>query len=182
MFNADPLSSLRQSQIYLSLPYVKMSHYGFKIQDESWSFRRSLPVEKFSKLFNKFRSICSSKIKPPQKSEHCVSSSPLVGSTKKNRVLVHKDPGQAGWREQVWGLPRGLRLQFNECMLGKNSFASVVKVGPRNECSYLCIISPSLVSAVEDLSFPTDPEYFLFFMWRIKIDEIWLKKLLWKGA
>lgn len=35
MFNADLLSSLKRSQIHLSLPYVKMSHYGFKIQDEN---------------------------------------------------------------------------------------------------------------------------------------------------
>lgn len=66
-------------------------------------------------------------------------------------------------REQVWGLLRSLRLEFSECTQVKSFFASVVKVGSRTDCSYLCITSPTLVSAVEDLSFSTNPEFFSLF-------------------
>lgn len=125
MFKADLLSSLKRSQIHLSLPYVKMSHYGFKIQDENWSFRRSLPVEKFSNLsFLKSEALVHLKsclLWEAVPSEWLPQDGMIPG---KNGASVHKDPGQSGWRMSYggpWVVPgalcRGLDL-VNVCVWG----------------------------------------------------------------
>lgn len=160
MFNADLLSSLKQSQIHLFLPYVKMSHYGFKIQDENRSFRRSL-LEKFSNLsFLKSEAVCSSHIKPPQK-RALTEQSLGAGGTRKKRASGHKDPGQTGWRgkkcggpgslwtevlfflvpSSIWCLKAFLEAQvLNLANVPKSRvpLSQAVKVGSRTECSYLC--------------------------------------------
>lgn len=147
-----------------------------KFRDENWSFRRSLPVEKFSNL-----SFLNSEAFVHLKSSLLRKGSAVWAVLRSGWL---SDPGQTDRmeRRQVWTPSRNLRLEFSKRTRVKSSFASVGKVGPRTEGSCLCVFSPSLVSAVEDFSFSTRTEFFLFVMWGIKAGGLWLQKLLWKRA
>lgn len=169
-----------------------MSHYGFKIQDENWSFRRSLPVEKFSNLFflksDAFVHLKSSLLREAVPSEWLP---PAGDDTRKNGASVHKDPGQSGWRGTGYGGPwvvpgglsRDLRPGSSECTHMRRFLCLSSEAGPQNLRLILVYRQLTSCFSCANVTFSINANFFfLLFMWRINIEEIWLQKPLWKGA
>lgn len=152
-----------------------MSHYGFKIQDENWSFRRSLPVEKFSNL-----SFLKSEAFVPLKSsllrEGALSErSPWGGGApgrigpQVTRTQDRQDREEEAPRVVPGDLRRGLRLEFGSCTQVESSFASVVRRAPELSTHTCVSLAHLLFQLWKTPAFP--PYWFLLSPFHMKNED-----------